>query len=80
MCGPVPANEEREIYVVFRAPKEHPNGFAVRRYRLRTYGVVADGSPTFSESLEAARDAIPPGMHYGNRKETDPASIVELWS
>jgi hypothetical protein len=67
------------MWVVYRSPSDYPGKFVVRRWsiadalepELKPEGVV--------DTLEEARDLIPPGLVCLDRLPSDDPVIKEVW-
>lgn len=66
------------MFTIYEKPKDHPNGFMVRAWRVES----KDPTPleaTRVDTLEEARQLIPAGMVKIPRDPSDDPVIVESW-
>jgi len=69
-----------EIWTVYSKPLDYPNFFVVRRAVVGRGVIVTDAEITgFAETLELARELVPPGKLRIPRYEGDEPQIVECW-
>jgi hypothetical protein len=66
-------------YTIYDHPKDHPEGFVVRRWTVSIAGAWCDAECSVAESLEAARRLVPEGMMPVPRFPKDDPVIVETW-
>lgn len=81
----MPEQQEHEVvmtqFVIYERPADFPNhwvvlGWDIVRGRLEP---IAHGDVTLTDSLDAARAAVPPGLHRLGPSAGDEQSIVEVW-
>ena len=78
--GVVGAMSELTLWMVYERPTDYPHSWVVRRHYASAEGVRADPVPSaVAPSLEAARLAIPPGLHRIERDPDDEPQIAEVW-
>lgn len=71
---------ELVLWVVYERPSDAPRSWVVRRHIASAAGVEIDPVPVaIAPSLEAARFAIPPGLHRIERDPEDDPQIAEVW-
>jgi hypothetical protein len=64
-----------EIWTIYEKPRDFPDSFVVRLFKNATPTIVF----YIADTLERARDYIPPDKQMLDRHPSDPASIVETW-
>lgn len=72
--------DDLEIWTIFERPKDFPDHFVVRRFRVSSAGLEMD--PTLwsiGDSLAEARASIPEHCTCLGREPGDEAQIVESW-
>lgn len=68
------------LWVVYREPSDYPGKYVVRCHWSRPGGrIEVDPDCATFDSLEAARDALPPGLFNMHRQPDDDPVIVEVW-
>jgi hypothetical protein len=70
-----------DMWVIYEHPKDHPEHYVLRRWRLYRGQPDATPDPEFllCPTLELARAAVPPGtFNLGRSLEQDPV-IKEVW-
>jgi hypothetical protein len=65
-------------FVVYDSPADFPGLFVVRRWEIRS-GWVNACEARVANTLEAAREVVPPGMYRLPRFPDDDPKIVEVW-
>ena len=69
-----------EQFAIYRSPRDYPDQFVVRRWRLVGNEAVHDAQPlAVVDSLDEARAAVPLGLVRINRYPEDDPVIVEVW-
>lgn len=63
------------VWVIYDHPKDHPSHFVVRRW----IGETPDNKALLCETLEQARESLPPGLFNLGRFQQDDACILESW-
>lgn len=64
------------IYTIYKNPHDFPNKFVVRKFNL---DVPLEPAVFIGDTLEEARNAIPPGLICMPRHAMDKPHIVECW-
>lgn len=68
-------------YVIYFNPKDYPDRYVVRKWRITAGKLEAAIWPdTVTETLESARDAVPEGLVNIGRQLGDDPVIVEVWT
>ncbi len=68
------------MYTVYRKPSDFPDSYVVRRWAVSAGAVAAEtGLWCLADSLEGARQSIPPGAFRLDRNPADDPVIVEVW-
>lgn len=67
-----------EQFVIYSKPRDFPVGFVVRRWTITLDGPVAQEA-WVSQTLEGAREFVPPGLYRLGRHPSDEPQIVEVW-
>lgn len=65
-------------YTIYEKPADFPDAWVVRRWEA-TGDVEDRGVWCLAESLEAARESIPPDLICFTRSPEDDPTIVETW-
>lgn len=66
-------------YTIYARPRDYPNSFVVRRWRIYANDLRPDPSVNVCQTLEEARSCIPPGLVRIPRFRDDDPTIVEVW-
>jgi hypothetical protein len=67
-------------YTIYDHPLDIPTGWVVREWKIGPGGPPEVGELLIvAGSLEAARDAIPPGLFCLPRSPEDDPNVVETW-
>jgi hypothetical protein len=69
-------------YVIYDHPRDYPEHFVVRRWDVVS-GMpepVPCGEAVLADSLEDARNAVPPGFNNIGRFANDDPVILEVWT
>ena len=68
------------MYTVYHNPSDFPGKFVVRRHAVRPGFVAAEQTAmAVCDSLDEARQALPPGLVSLGREPQDDPVIVESW-
>lgn len=67
-----------DMYTVYEHPAEHPHGYIVRHW-LITAGEPRRGRAQTFDTLQAARESLPPGLARLPRSPGDVPQILESW-
>ena len=68
------------FWVIYRSPRDYPGKHVVRRWHLGVDGTTSDEEPdAVVDTIEAARDAVPPGRVKFDRSAADDPAIAEVW-
>lgn len=68
------------MWTVYSNPSDYPGRWVVRRARVYAGAVVPEATPVaVTDTLEAARAAIPPGLFRQPRYPEDDPVIAEVW-
>lgn len=74
------AGEALSVWTVYDSPLDYPGKFVVRRWRVTGAGhVMPDQRATSHDSLEEARQAVPPGLFRMGRGPADDPAVLEVW-
>jgi hypothetical protein len=69
-----------QMFVIYERPSDFPEHFVLRRWVVVKPGEAhASLSAKFFDTLEEARDAVPPGRIRTERTKHDDPTIVETW-
>jgi len=71
-------NGELIVWTIYEAPDDFPDGFVTRPWTTTADGPVP-GMAHLSATLDAAREAVPPGLFRLDRSPEDDPKIVESW-
>jgi len=69
-----------DMWVIYEHPLDHPDKYVVRKWT-----VIANAAPlssmdkTLHDTLEEAREAVPPGLYNLRRFAEDDPAIKEVW-
>jgi hypothetical protein len=76
-----PDDEVLTLWTIYDHPLDFPGSFVVRKWHVlpRNKEPMPDGFPTLHDSLEAARESLPPGLTRLPPSEGDALAIVETW-
>ncbi len=66
------------VWVIFDHPTDHPDHFVVRPQLAAREIMIWPKAWTF-DTLDEARDALPPGLFMMPRQATDAPNIAESW-
>jgi hypothetical protein len=66
-------------YVIYEKPRDYPGGFVVRGFSVGP-GIVPDRVAQYAQTLDAARELVPPGLFRLPRWPDDEPQIVEVWT
>ncbi len=66
------------IWTIYAQPKDFPEGYVVRRWMVGP-GKASPAEAYTAETLEDARQGIPPGLHRMERTPEDDPAILESW-
>lgn len=74
-------SDELPVYTVYYNPADFPGQYVVRRFVVTSGSAPqADESPLYvGDSLERARDIIPPGLYCFSGDAADEPIVVESW-
>jgi hypothetical protein len=68
------------VYTVYFNPADFPGKYVVRRFLVHPNDPRPDPSPMHvGNTLDDARDAIPPGLYCFSAAQEDDSSIIESW-
>lgn len=69
------------LYVVYENPSDFPRAFVVRQQYVASSGfiMIARNPLIIAKTLDAARAALPLGLHNLGRNPRDDACIYEVW-
>ncbi len=71
--------EDLSMWTIYEKPLDYPDHFVVRKHIVRGGETFPTHTVVITETLEAARKAVPPGLHNLGRQPEDEAQIVETW-
>lgn len=66
-------------WVVYDHPRDYPNKYVLRRWDIRGGSMIPTDDLHVADSLEAIRQAVPPGLYRLGRFGEDDPCIVEVW-
>lgn len=66
-------------FTIYDHPRDYPDKFVVRAFAIFPGEVLASGECILCDTLEEAREKIPPGLICLPRAEGDDPVIVEVW-
>lgn len=67
-------------FVVYYDPRDYPSKYVVRGWSVTECSIVPDPEPIIvTDSLTAARNAVPMGLIMLPRFSNDSPAIVEVW-
>lgn len=75
----MPVTAKLTIWTIYRSPSDHPGKWVVRGHDIDRDGPLHREDCVVAESLEAAREALPPGLHCLGRQPADDPVIYESW-
>lgn len=67
------------IFVIYKQPKDYPQGWVVRRWVIDSEGVQPDLMCAHADSLALAREMIPQGLVRFTRQKDDDECVFESW-
>ena len=68
------------MYVIYVNPRDFPGKVVVRRWGIEMEGPAAEDEPMLvTDSIEQAREALPPGLFNARRSPNDDPVIAEVW-
>jgi hypothetical protein len=67
------------MWTIYENPKDYPGKWVVRAHRVGAGIVMPHTECVVTESLEAARRAVPIGLIRLDRTPKDDPVIVEIW-
>lgn len=69
-------------YVIYERPRDFPNHWVVLAWDIVRGQLepTPHGDVVLADSLEAARDSVPPGLIRLGRNPSDEQTIVEVWT
>jgi len=69
-----------DLYVIYDHPKDHPNNFVVRRWKLAADGTLTAENDCFlAGTIDDARSFVPRGLVHIPRYPQDDPVITEVW-
>lgn len=68
-----------EIWTIYDHPTDYPDHFVVRKNIIGPGRVWADLKCRLFDTLEAARESLPPHLTRLHRDQHDEPQIVETW-
>lgn len=66
------------LWTIYEKPRDYPDRWVVRRFSITTAGAVSD-EVQLADSLDEARELIPPTRYNLGRTPNDEPQIVETW-
>lgn len=68
------------MWTIYDHPRDFPHSFVVRGFTIRA-GVepIPDQLPKLADTLDQARQHVPPGLYRMERQVDDDPNIVETW-
>lgn len=78
---PETPSSDLPLYTITHSPSDYPGMYVTRRHVVGPTGeVVFDADPlAVTETLNAARRAVPAGLYNLGREPHDDSVIVETW-
>lgn len=67
------------LWVIYDSPLDYPGQFVVKRWEVEDGSVTVTDDVTIAATLQAAREAVPPGKVLLSRSEEDATVISETW-
>lgn len=68
------------MYVIYVNPRDFPGKVVVRRWGIEADGPAAEDEPMLvTDSIDQAREALPPGLFNVRRSPNDDPVIAEVW-
>lgn len=68
------------MYIIYDHPLDYPDSFAIRKWTATENGMaVPDLWQSVHESIEEAREHLPPGLYRLNSCIADDPKIIEVW-
>ena len=69
-----------EMFTIYDHPSDFPDHFVLRRWVITSPGQAHPSlAAKFFDTIEEAREAVPPGLIRTERTENDDPTIVETW-
>lgn len=69
-----------EQFVIYERPRDYPDKFVVRRFRIVPGKIIPDDNVAVFNTLDEAREFIPYHLINIGRQEKDEPQIVEVWA
>lgn len=67
------------MWTIYDHPPDHPRHFVVWAFDVTRAGPVATDDIQLADSLDEARELVPPGLYCMARDPMDDPVIVETW-
>jgi hypothetical protein len=68
------------MYTIYDHPLDIPTGFVVREWLITGNGAPMAGELLIvSDTVEGAREVVPPGLYCLGRQADDDPAVVETW-
>ncbi len=67
-----------DMWTVYKHPEDYPEHYVVRQWTVRADGMAA-GAALLADTLEQARELVPPHSYRLDRHPDDEPCIVEVW-
>ncbi len=67
-------------YVIYEHPKDYPDGFVVRQWRIHEGEIQGAVVAQYAPTLEKARELVPEGFVNIGRFSNDDPAICEVWT
>lgn len=73
-------DESLKMFVIYQNPRDYPGKYVVRAWDIGSATISPEMEPRHvSDSIEGARDSLPPGLMKLDRAPFDDEVIVETW-
>ena len=72
-------HSELSMWVIYEKPRDYPQSFVVRRWRVVAERVIATQEFSVHDTLEQAREGVPVWCARIDRDPEDDPVIVESW-
>ena len=70
---------EMQQWVIYAHPRDYPNRYVMRRWRIQGATIVPTDDIALADSLQEIRKKLPSGLFRLARFEDDDPCIAEVW-